>query len=143
MLMSLEVAKQIVEEFIPFHKFLGVEMIELREGYCKLKVPFREEVIGDPRFKRWHGGVIASGMDAAGGLVAMTTLKTPEDKVTTIDIRVDYLRGTGPSDLIVIGELVRSGNRVIATKMQAWQENGEKLVAESRAMFSVYRMEKG
>lgn len=142
MLMSSQVAKQIVEEFIPFHKFLGVELIEVRDGYCKLRFPFRAEVIGDPRSQRWHGGVIASGLDGAGGLVAMTTLQSAEDKVATIDIRVDYLRGTGPSDIIFIGELVRSGNRVISTKMQAWQEDEKKLVAESRAMFSVYRMDK-
>ena len=139
--MSPKVAKQIVEEFIPLHKFLEVELLEVKEGYCKLKFPFRPEVIGDPRSQRWHGGIIATAMDSAGGLVAMTTLTSAEDKVATIDIRVDYLRGTSPSDLIVVGELVRSGNRVIATKMQAWQENEEKLVAESRAMFSVYRME--
>lgn len=142
MLMSPAAAKQIVEEIVPFHKFLGVELLEVRDGYCKLRFPFREEVIGDPRFRRWHGGVIATAMDAAGGLAAMTTLTSAEDKVATIDIRVDYLRGTSPSDLIVTGELVRNGNRVIATKMQAWQENEEKLVAESRAMFSVYRVEK-
>ena len=80
-------------------------------------------------------------MDAVGGAVALSTLTSPKDKASTIDLRVDYLRGTSPSELIVKGFLVRSGNRIVATRMEAWQEDEQKLVAEARAMFSVYRME--
>jgi len=139
MLVSEDVLKQITEEVIPFHKFLNLQLLEYKEGYSKLLIPFREEVIGDPRSRRWHGGVIATAMDSAGGIIAMGTLKSPKEKVSTIDLRIDYLRGAGPTDLIVTGELVKSGNRVISAKMQAWQEDGQKLVAEGRAVFSVYR----
>ncbi|MEM6803842.1 MAG: hotdog fold thioesterase [Bacteroidota bacterium] len=137
-----DLLKKIAEEAIPFHKFLGVEVLELKDGFCKIRIPLREEIIGDPRFKRWHGGVIATAMDSAGGMVAMMTLASGKEKVATIDLRIDYLRGTSPTDLVVNGYLVRSGNRVIAARMEAYQENEEKLVAEGRAMFSVYREEK-
>ncbi|MEZ4826682.1 MAG: PaaI family thioesterase [Bacteroidia bacterium] len=139
MLVSEEIAKKFIEEAIPVHRFLGLKVLEIRDGYCKMMIPYREEVLGDFRFKRWHGGIIATAMDSVGGATAMTTVTSPEDKLATIDIRVDYLRGTSPEPLIVTGYLVRSGNRIISTRMEAWQEDEKKLVAEARAMFSVYR----
>jgi uncharacterized protein (TIGR00369 family) len=106
-----------------------------------MRFPFREEVIGDFRARRWHGGLIATALDSVGGAAAMTTLTSGEDKLATIDLRVDYIRGTTAEELIVTGELVRSGNRIIAVHMQAWQKDEHKLVAEGRGMFSVYRKE--
>ncbi|MEO1451809.1 MAG: PaaI family thioesterase, partial [Bacteroidota bacterium] len=112
---------------------------EIREGYCKMCFPYREEVLGDFRSRRWHGGLIATAIDSVGGAAAATTLTSLEDKLATIDLRVDYIRGTSPTDLIAIGELTRNGNRIIAVDMEVWQEDEQKLVAKGRAMFSVYR----
>ena len=140
MIVTKKVAIQFIEQAIPIHRWLGVKVLELEEnGYCKMLFPYREEVIGNFMSKRWHGGMIATALDSVGGATAMTTVTSHEDKLATIDIRIDYIRGTSPTDLIVTSELVRSGNRIIATNMQAWQENEQKLVAEGRAMYSVYR----
>jgi acyl-coenzyme A thioesterase PaaI-like protein len=35
--------KKTIEELIPIHKFLGLELLELRKGYVRVRVPFREE----------------------------------------------------------------------------------------------------
>ncbi|MFK7921688.1 MAG: PaaI family thioesterase [Bacteroidia bacterium] len=142
MVVTKEIAIQVLEEMIPVHKFLGVKVLEIEDGYCKLRFPFREELLGNFLTRRWHGGIIATAMDSVGGAAAMTTLTSAEDKLATIDMRVDYLRGTTETDLIVEGFLVRSGNRIIATRMSAWQEDEKKLVAEARGMFSVYRQNK-
>ena len=141
MLLPPDKAAQFWEQAVPVHRFLGVKVLEIRDGYCKMQFPYREEVLGDFVRRRWHGGIIATAIDSAGGAAAATTLTSWQDQLVTIDMRVDYLRGTSPEDLIVTGELVRSGNRVISTKMQVWQEDMQKLVAEGRGMFSVYRKE--
>jgi uncharacterized protein (TIGR00369 family) len=141
MLTTPEIAIQFLEEAIPIHRFLGMKVLELRDGYCRMQFPFRDEIMGDFRRRRWHGGIIATALDSVGGAAAGTTLTSYEDKLATIDMRVDYIRGTSPTELTVIGKLVRSGNRIIATDMEAWQENGQKLVATGRAMYSVYRVQ--
>ncbi|MEL7342173.1 MAG: PaaI family thioesterase [Bacteroidota bacterium] len=139
MIVSKEIAAQLLEEMIPVHRFLGVKLLDIKDGYCKLLFPFREELLGNFLTRRWHGGIIATAMDSVGGAAAMTTLTSAEDKLATIDMRVDYLRGTSEVDLVVEGFLVRNGNRIIATSMKAWQEDEQKLVAEARGMYSVYR----
>jgi len=78
-------------------------------------------------------------MDTTGGAAALTTLKSQDDKISTIDMRVDYLLPGSDKDLIIEGEVVRSGNRVIATKMKVYHDNEEEIIAEGRAVFSVRR----
>ncbi len=84
-------SKKTIEELIPIQKFLGVELIELRQGYAKVKVPFREEVIGDFRRRRWHGGIIATIMDSVGGIAGGTYFTSLKDKMAIIDLtRIMY-----------------------------------------------------
>lgn len=141
MIVKKEMAIQIFEQAVPILRWLGIKVLELEDGYCKMLFPFREEVLGDVRSRRWHGGMVATALDSVGGAAAATMLTSWEDKLATIDLRVDYLRGTTPEDLVVIGKVIRSGNRIIACDMEAWQENEQKLVSEGRAMFSAYRKE--
>ncbi len=141
MIVKKEIAIQLFEQAVPIHKWLGVKVLDIEDGYCKMLFPYRNEVLGDIRTQRWHGGLIATALDSVGGAAAATQLTSMEDKLATIDLRVDYLRGTTPSDLVVIGKVIRSGNRIIACDMEAWQENEEKLVSQGRAMFSAYRKE--
>ncbi len=141
MIVKKEIATQIFEQAVPLHRWWGVKVLELEDGYCKMLFPFREEVIGDARAQRWHGGLLASALDSVGGAAAATMLTSMEDKLATIDLRIDYLRGTTPTDVVAIGRVVRSGNRIIACDMEVWQEEESKLVSEGRAMFSAYRKE--
>lgn len=131
--------KQLMEETIPLHKFLGIELLEMKKGYGKVRVPFRDEVIGDIRRRRWHGGIIATVMDSVGGFAAGTHLTSFEDKIATIDMRVDYLRGAKDSAIIVDGTVLRVGNRTVVTTMRAWQEGGVELLAEGKAVYNIRR----
>lgn len=125
---------------IPLHTLLGFKLEEIREGYACIRVPFREELIGDPRARALHGGVIATAMDSVGGAAGMTTLVSFEDKLSTIDMRVDYLLPGKPMDLFVEGEIIRSGNRIIVTSMLAWQDDKTKPIADGRGVYNVKRV---
>ncbi len=130
--------RQVIEDFIPLHKHLGIQLVEIREGFAKLLVPFKAELVGDPRTQALHGGIISLALDSVGGAAAMTTLVSHDDKLSTIDIRVDYLRPGKPIDLMVEGELVRSGNRIIVTRMIAYHQSSE-LIAEGKGVYNVKR----
>ena len=56
-----------MEEEVPFNKYLGIKVDELREGFARLFVPFRKEFIGDARRPALHGGVISALIDTCGG----------------------------------------------------------------------------
>jgi len=125
---------------IPMHKLLGIKLLDITKGEAIFMVPFKPELIGNPRIMALHGGVISAAMDSVGGAAAMTTLVSTEDKLSTIDIRVDYLRPGRAEDLIVEGKIVRSGNRIIVTAMKAYHKGKEdELIAEGKGVYNVRR----
>lgn len=133
--------RETVEQCIPAHRFLGLRLLDLGEGAAKLLLPFRPEFIGDFRSRRWHGGLIALAMDSAGGAAAMTTLTSAEDRLATVDMRVDYLRPAAEKDLVVEGWILRSGNRIVVTGMRASHLDESDVLAEGRAVYNVRRLD--
>ncbi len=43
---NIELFKQVIEQHIPIHKFLGLKLLVLEKGFVKVSVPFREEIDG-------------------------------------------------------------------------------------------------
>jgi uncharacterized protein (TIGR00369 family) len=134
-----ELFKNLVEELIPFNKVLGLKMLEVRDNFVSVLVPYRPELIGDVRRGSIHGGVIASAMDAIGGAAAATTLRHVNDKLSTIDLRVDYLSPGLTRDLVIEATVAKSGSKVIFTRMIAYHDDRETPIAEGRGVFSVSR----
>ena len=106
-----------------------------------MRFPLRPELIGNVLSGHWHGGVIATALDSAGGMAAASLLKSKSDKLATLDIRVDYLKPNKGKTLLVTGEVIRSGKSSIVTNLQAFNEETAELIADGRAVFSVRRKE--
>lgn len=104
-----------------------------------MRFPLRPELIGNVMSGHWHGGVIATALDAAGGMAAASLLKSTKDKLATLDIRVDYLKPNKGKALLVTGEVIRSGKSSIVTNLKAFDEATSELIADGRAVFSVSR----
>lgn len=135
---NIQLIKTTFEESIPMHKFLGLKIELLEKNFVRISVPFREELVGDFRNNRWHGGVIATVMDSVGGVIGATHFTSLEDKIATIDLRVDYLRGAAPEPIMVEGKIIRFGNRILVARMKAFQN--DKLIAEGKGVYNFVRM---
>jgi uncharacterized protein (TIGR00369 family) len=134
--------KKMIEEVIPIHKFLGLELLHIEKDFAKVKVPFRPEVVGDIRSNRWHGGIITTVMDSVGGIVGSTHLTSIKDKMATIDMRVDFLSPAHAKAIIVEGRTLRLGSRIFVADMKCYlEEDEEKLpIAEGRGVYSFIRL---
>lgn len=119
---------------------MGLQLISIVPGKAEILIPYRPELVGDPRTDRIHGGVISTAMDAAGGAAAITTLKNTNDQLSTIDIRVDYLFPGRPEDILVEGTIVKDGKNIIFTQMKAFHAHAQELIAEGRAIYKVKRV---
>jgi len=71
-----------MEEQVPFNKYLGVKVDELREGFARFSLIFRKEFIGDKRRPALHGGIISTLIDTCGG-AAVWTHFAREDRIST------------------------------------------------------------
>ena len=137
----LDEIRDLFLEKIPFNRVLGIEIVELSPGKALFSVPFRKELIGDPIRGALHGGVISALADTCGGC-AVAAAVGGEDRVSTIDLRVDYLRPGRAEELRCRGEVLRLGNRVGVAHMSLFHPSSPKdLIAEAKGVYSVKRAE--
>ena len=129
----------IFENQIPFNKLLGLRCLEIEDGRARVALPVRPELGGNPEIPALHGGAISSTLDTTGGL-AVWSHAGPNDRVSTIDLRVDYLRPGRAEPLIAVARVVRLGNRVGVAELRAFQPGAEdRPVAAGMGVYSVKR----
>ncbi len=145
----LKALRQFMEEGIPYNRFLGLRCDEVQEGRCVLRVPWRDELVGDPFRPAVHGGVTSALADTAGGGAVFTMLTSHGDRASTVDLRVDYLRPGRAADLVCEAEVVRMGNRVAVTRMHVFSgeipatgsEAYRRPIATAQAVYNIVRAE--
>jgi uncharacterized protein (TIGR00369 family) len=130
--------RQVMEELIPFNKYLGVRAIEIDRGHVRIEVPFRPELIGDPLRQAMHGGVISMLADTAGGAAVWSALDDPRARVSTIDMRIDYLRPGGQETLVCEASVVRLGRRIGVTDMRLFHPSAPAdSIATGKAVYNI------
>jgi uncharacterized protein (TIGR00369 family) len=126
-------------EEIPFNRYLGLRLVSLEHGIARLMLPFKPELVGDPFRPALHGGVVAALLDTAGGAAVFSELALG-DRVSTVDIRVDYLRPARLEDLHAEATIKRVGNRMGVSAIRAYHESDpEKPVAEAMGVYNIRR----
>lgn len=134
----LGLLKQVIEEYIPFNKVLGIQADRIERGSVRLSIPFREELIGDPLKRALHGGVLSALADVAGGMATWSALEDPIARVSTIDLRVDYLRPGRAHTIVADGTIVRLGKRISVADVRLFHPGHEsEPVATGKGVYAV------
>ncbi|TNF31101.1 MAG: PaaI family thioesterase [Bacteroidetes bacterium] len=139
-LQKWDILRMAIEQHMPANRIFGFKIVELKEGFAKIHVPFKEDFIGDFLQGLWHGGIIASVADSAAGIAATTVLTDARDKLNTIDLRIDYLKGAVKEDVYAEAELLKVGKRIIKADVKIYQES-KGTVAIARGAFSLLKFE--
>jgi len=130
--------RQVMEELIPFNRFMGLRVVEIDRGRVRLEVPFRPELIGDPLRQAMHGGVISMLADTAGGAAVWSSLDEPRARVSTIDMRIDYLRPGRQETLVAEASVVRAGRRVGVTDMRLFHPSAPNdTIATGKGVYNI------
>src|SRR5680860_999080 len=132
--------KELIEEIIPFNRFLGVELRSFDPAgrSVVLALRLREEHVGNIVKAIPHGGVVSSLVDAAAGAAAALTLADLNDapSVSTIDMRVDYLEPARGEELFATASVARAGRRVVVVRTEVKDASGT-LIALGTSTFAV------
>lgn len=86
-------------EALPHAKVLGMTFLSLDHGRGSVKMPYRPDLVGNPKTRVVHGGVITALLDTLCGAVVMAAVAegTP---LATLDLRIDYLHPATPEETI-------------------------------------------
>jgi uncharacterized protein (TIGR00369 family) len=124
-------------EQIPFNKILGVNVESMGRDSVSASFEMRVELLGHYARGMLHGGVISSVIDITGGLSAVMSIKqntadeSPKarremaDHVSTLDLRVDFLRPATGKRFVAKAFPLRTGRRiaVIRTELRNDQDD--------------------
>lgn len=131
--------KRFMEQEVVFNRHLGFQVRELRPGYASCAIPFAPHLIGDPNRPALHGGLLSTLADAAGGTALWADVGLG-DRISTIDLRMDFLRPGPAEDLICNAQVVRVGNRVGVVEMVVVTEcDRETAIATGKGVYSIKR----
>lgn len=107
----------------PHARYLGITVEEIGPCMAVMRLPYREELVGDPVRGVVFGGVITTLIDHASGLAVACSLEELT-AIATIDLRVDYLRAAAPGkDLFARAECYRRTKNVAFVRAIAWEED--------------------
>ena len=97
----------------------------------------RDELMGNYKRQMLHGGVISSAIDVTGGLAAAISIQekmsdeTLEAKIersyriSTIDMRVDFLRPGLGKRFVVTAYTLRTGNKIAVTRIELHNDQND------------------
>lgn len=125
----------------PFNRLIGLRMESATAERCRARFEMRPELMGNVVHRILHGGVTSSVIDTIGG--AISTLAAGERmhgldgaerlrrlaNLGTLDMRVDFLKPGRGNWFVVEGRVLRAGNKVIVTRMEMHNDEGELIAA--------------
>ncbi|SEU35760.1 PaaI family thioesterase [Stigmatella erecta] len=136
--LPFEHIKAFTEESLTFNKLLGIQVIRAAQGEARLEVPFRPDLLGDPRRGALHGGLVATLLDTCGGTAILSLFQNVDDHFSTVDMRIDYLRPGQHQLLAAEAKVLRAGKRLSVVDIVAFHPGSEhEPVATGRALYSL------
>ncbi len=118
---------------LPFHKFLGIDIIEVKPGFATSRLRVSENTIN--LGKVIHGGIIYSMLDFSAYLSLMAMIKDTQNAVTH-NIHVSVLLPAPIDKPLTLKSQVRKiGKRIAFCDSEAF--SGDKLVATSQITKSI------
>lgn len=119
----LERARNVFDK-VAYAKFLGLELCELKSGDVTVCLDVRDEMKQNHGVV--HGGAIASLIDTASAFVILTAIDENE-RVTTTDLTIHYLRPVTLGRMLARARIVRGGRRRFVVNVEV--ENDGRLAA--------------
>jgi len=126
----LAIIQDLYEDKLPFNKLLGLKVNRLTTEEAGFSFHMKNDLVGNFVHGILHGGVISAVLDATGGITASASalqkatkigleeFSTRLIKVSTIDLRVDYLRPGKGETFYTKGMVMRTGRKVAVIRME-------------------------
>lgn len=117
-----------------FPEFIGLRIDEVRDGYCRMRMVFRPELMHAGGVV--HGGALATVLDSV--LVpAIGSVVEESSEYSTVDLHIQYLAPLVDDDCIAEGWVLRRGKRIVFGQAQARAATSGVLVATCALTYNV------
>ena len=117
---------------------LGMETLSIGPEGVVMKVPYRDDLVGDPRTGVIAGGVVTTLLDHSCGQAVYAALPEPTS-IATLDLRIDYMRRSKPGlDLYVSAQCYKLAHAIAFVRAIAYDISPDDPVAAAQAAFMLH-----
>jgi uncharacterized protein (TIGR00369 family) len=96
---------------------LGAKLSGLSAGACEIRLPYKPELTQQHGF--FHGGIIGTIADSAGGYAAFTLMPL-DSSVLTVEYKMNLLAPGDGELLIARGRVLKSGRTLVVAQVDAF-----------------------
>jgi len=115
-------------ESVPFFRFLDFTILEAEDEVILASLVQSDRHIGNPIIGAFHGGIMASFMEAMASVTVSHNWDILRPK--PINLTIDYMRPALAGTLFTRAQVSRKGRRMASVEAVAWQDNADKPVAK-------------
>lgn len=109
-----------------FMHTLGATLTAIDDGHAEIRLPFAEGLT--QQHGLFHGGVVATLADNAGGIAAYTLMQDGRQPLT-IEFKINLLAPAKGAELIARGDVLRAGRSLSHTRADVFSvENGAEIL---------------
>jgi uncharacterized protein (TIGR00369 family) len=120
---------------IPFHRYLGVKLVEHRDGYARLRLTVTDDTptgIGGSV----NGGAVATLIDMAIIPAVFTGMREGSQPAGTADLQVTYLRQAQGQWLDAEATVIKRGRQLCSVEVSVVNDTGV-LCARGRVLYAL------
>lgn len=134
----LEMMRQVavgMNQGSPQARALGFETVSLDHAVAVLRVPYHEQLVGDPDTGVIAGGVVTTLLDHCCGQAVHAAMEKFK-YIATLDLRIDYMRAAEPGkDIFARAHCFKVTRSVAFVRAVAYDNDPEDPVAAATAAF--------
>ena len=124
-------------EFVPHNQALGITITDLEPSRATMRLPYREDLVGNPDTGVLHGGAITAILDACSGAAVFMSLDRAKP-IATLDLRIDYLKPATPGQAVITkAHCYKRTKNVGFTRAIAFHDDPDDPIASSAGTFMI------
>lgn len=137
---SLNDLRQRFVSNFPLSNELGLTLEACDRGEAWMRLPYRKDLIGEPRSGVLHGGAISALLETTFA-VAVHAFPDFLNEAATMDMRVNYMRPARPGSMVMAhGKVKHVTRRIIFVEGSAWDEDDADPMATAAGTFAILAM---
>ena len=119
----------------PQARALGLELVGVDPAEATLRLPWREDLVGDPATGVIAGGAVTTLLDHTCGQAVWAALERFMS-IATLDLRIDYMRPARPREPLLARARCYKLTRIVAfVRADAYETDPADPVAAAQASF--------
>ena len=121
-----------------FCDLIGLQFTEMEKGFCRTELMITDSHLNP--YGTLHGGVVYTLADTGMG-GALSTLLEEDERCSTIEIKINYLKSVHAGRLLCDTKVIHKGKN-IAFLESVVKDQDDKLVATATGTFNIFKIKK-